>query len=62
VLLMLGGFMLRVNVFLVGYEPGNGFSYFPSLPEMTVTVGLIAAEILGYIAFVRRLPILPPAH
>jgi Ni/Fe-hydrogenase subunit HybB-like protein len=62
VLLMAGGFMLRVNVFLVGYDPGNGFAYFPSIPEMTVTAGLIAAEILGYIVFVRRLPILPPAH
>jgi len=62
VLVMFGGFMLRVNVFLVGYEPGNGFSYFPSLPEMLVTAGLIAAEILGYIVFVRRLPVLEPAH
>jgi Ni/Fe-hydrogenase subunit HybB-like protein len=61
-LLMLGGFMLRVNVFLVGYEPGNGFSYFPSIPEMTVTAGMIAAEILGYIVFVRRLPVLPATH
>lgn len=61
-LLMLGGFLLRVNVFLVGYEPGNGFSYFPSLPEMIVTAGLIAFEILGYIVFVRRLPVLPASH
>jgi Ni/Fe-hydrogenase subunit HybB-like protein len=61
-LLMAGGFLLRVNVFLVGYEPGPGYHYFPTLPEMTVTAGLVAVEILGYIAFVRRLPILPAAH
>jgi Ni/Fe-hydrogenase subunit HybB-like protein len=62
VLLMLGGFLLRMNVFLVGYEPGAGYSYFPSIPEMLVTAGLIAFEILGYIVFVRRLPVLPAAH
>jgi len=61
-LLMLGGFMLRVNVYLVGYEPGAGYGYFPSVPEMTVTAGLIALEILGYIVFVRRLPVLPAQH
>jgi Ni/Fe-hydrogenase subunit HybB-like protein len=61
-LLMLGGFLLRTNVYLVGYEPGGGYAYFPSLPEMTVTAGLIAVEILGYIVFVRRLPVLPASH
>jgi Ni/Fe-hydrogenase subunit HybB-like protein len=61
-LLMLGGFLLRVNVYLVGYAPGNGYSYFPSLPEMIVTAGMIALEILGYIVFVRRLPVLPALH
>ncbi len=59
VLLMLGGFMLRLNVFLIGYEPGNAFSYFPSVGELTVTAGMIAAEVLGYIVLVRRLPVLP---
>jgi Ni/Fe-hydrogenase subunit HybB-like protein len=59
VLLMLGGFLLRINGYLVGYETGAGWSYFPSLPELTVTVGVIAAEILGYIVLVKLLPVLP---
>jgi Ni/Fe-hydrogenase subunit HybB-like protein len=59
VLLMLGGFMLRINGYLVGYETGPGWSYFPSLTELIVTFGIIAAEILGYIVLVKLLPVLP---
>jgi Ni/Fe-hydrogenase subunit HybB-like protein len=59
VLLMLGGFMLRINGFLVGYQTGEGYHYFPSVPELLVTIGLIAFEILAYIVFVRLLPVLP---
>lgn len=61
VLLMLGGFMLRVNGYLVGYETGDGWHYFPSLPELILTLGLISFEILAYIVLVRLLPVLPAA-
>ena len=57
--LMLAGFILRINSYLVGYETGPGWHYFPSVPEMLVSIGMIALEILGYIALVRYLPILP---
>ena len=46
--------------FLVGYMTGPGWNYFPSLPELLVTVGLIAFEILAYIVIVRKFPVLPP--
>ena len=59
VCLMLAGFLLRIDSFLVGYETGPGWHYFPSVPEIMVSIGLIALEILGYIALVRYLPILP---
>ncbi|MBM3392076.1 MAG: Ni/Fe-hydrogenase cytochrome b subunit [Betaproteobacteria bacterium] len=62
VLLMLGGFMLRVNGFLVGYMTGEGWSYFPSLAELMVTIGIIAFEILAYIYIVRNYPVLPAAQ
>lgn len=57
--LMLAGFILRINSFLVGYETGPGWHYFPSIPEIMVSIGMIALEVLGYIALVRYLPILP---
>ncbi|MBE7421704.1 MAG: Ni/Fe-hydrogenase cytochrome b subunit [Zoogloeaceae bacterium] len=62
VLLMLGGFLLRINGFLVGYMTGEGWSYFPSLAELMVTIGLIAFEILAYIVIVRNYPVLPAAQ
>jgi len=59
VLLALGAFMLRVNGFLVGFHNGQGWHYFPALPELTITVGLIAFELLAYIVLVKILPVLP---
>lgn len=59
ILLMLGGALLRLNGFLIGYETGDGFSYFPALPELLVTIGLFALEVLGYIIITRRFPVLP---
>jgi Ni/Fe-hydrogenase subunit HybB-like protein len=62
VLLMLGGFLLRINGFLVGYMTGEGWSYFPSVAELMVTLGIIAFEILAYIYIVRNYPVLPAAQ
>lgn len=59
VCLMLAGFFLRLNAFLIGYQTGGDFSYFPSVPEMIITFGIIALEVLLYIVFVRAFPVLP---
>ena len=58
VLLLLGGFMLRVNGYLVGFHNGEGWHYFPALPELTITVGFVAFEVLAYIVLVKLLPVL----
>jgi hypothetical protein len=64
VLLMLGGALLRLNGFLIGYEtncrwrPAAGH-YFPTLAEVLVTAGMFALEVLGYIIITRRFPVLP---
>jgi Ni/Fe-hydrogenase subunit HybB-like protein len=61
-----GGAVYRFDTFLVAFQPGSGWHYFPSIPEMVVSAGLIALEIALYIALVRRFPILggqaSPAH
>ncbi len=63
VLLMLGGAMLRLNGFLIGYETNvgdaGGFSYFPTFAEVLVTAGMFGLEVLGYIIITRRFPVLP---
>ncbi|MDP3512016.1 MAG: Ni/Fe-hydrogenase cytochrome b subunit [Sulfuritalea sp.] len=59
VLLMLGGALMRLSGFLIGYETGGDFNYFPTLAEVLVTAGMFAAEVLGYIIITRRFPVLP---
>jgi Ni/Fe-hydrogenase subunit HybB-like protein len=56
---MLGGILLRLNGFLIAFDTGPGWSYFPSVPEMLVTIGVFAANVLGYIIITRRFPVLP---
>ena len=56
---MLGGILLRLNGFLIAFDTGPGWNYFPSVPELLVTIGIFAAEILGYIIITRRFPVLP---
>ncbi len=59
--IMMGGILLRLNGFLIGYGhfTGSGWTYFPSLAEVLVTVGMFAMEVLGYIIITRRFPVLP---
>jgi Ni/Fe-hydrogenase subunit HybB-like protein len=59
VLLMLGGALLRINGFLVGYETGGDFKYFPSIWEIVGTAAMFSIEVLGYIYITRRFPVLP---
>jgi len=61
-LLLAGGTVFRFNYYLVGFDPGFGWRYFPSLPEIAITLGIIAVEILAYLVFVKRLPVLPDAE
>lgn len=52
------GTLYRFDTFLVAFDPGPAWSYFPSVGETLVTVGLVSIELLGYIAIVRYFPIL----
>ncbi len=63
ILLLLGGSLYRFNAFLVGYNPGPGWRYFPALPEILVTLGIVAVELMAYLYFVKRYPVLhKPEH
>ncbi len=59
VAIMLAGALLRFNGFLIGYDTGPGWSYFPSVAELLVTVGMLAIHVVGYIIVTRRFPVLP---
>jgi Ni/Fe-hydrogenase subunit HybB-like protein len=58
ILLLVGGILHRVNTYLVAFRPGDNFTYFPAVPELLITFGIIAAEVAIYIAVVKTLPIL----
>jgi len=56
--LMFAGGLYRFDTFLVAYDPGPGWHYFPSVPEMFITLGLVAIEVAIYSAVVKTFPIL----
>jgi len=68
-MLVLSGSLYRFDTYLVGFLPGENYGYFPTVPEIVVTFGVIAAEIAIYVVVVRNFPILAckptttaPAH
>ncbi len=62
-LIVAGVVINRINVFLVAYQPPfPERPYFPSLGELAITIGFIAALMLAYRFTVYFLPVLAPAH
>ncbi len=61
---VLAGALYRFSTYLFAFNPGPEWSYFPALPELSVTIGLVSAEIMGYLILVKKFPILRavPAH
>ena len=59
VMLLLGGSLYRFDTYLVAFNAGPGRAYVPAIPELFITVGLVAAEVMGYIYFIRRFAVLP---
>jgi len=57
--LMLGGLLFRFDTYLVGFDSGIGWHYFPSVSEQFIAYAIISAEILLYLIFVKKLPVLP---
>lgn len=57
-LAIFGVLINRINVFLVSYTPPYGGHYFPSVPEIIVSLGLIAVMMLIYRFAVTQLPVL----
>jgi Ni/Fe-hydrogenase subunit HybB-like protein len=58
-MMALAGILYRIDAYLVAYNTGAGWRYFPSMGELSVTIGLIALEILLFIIAIRVLPVLP---
>jgi Ni/Fe-hydrogenase subunit HybB-like protein len=62
-LVVFGVALNRINVFLVAYQPPFAQkSYFPSIGEIFITVGMVSTLLLVYRAAVTIFPILPRSH
>ena len=57
--MLAGAVLYRIDAFLVAYNSPTHWHYFPSAPEILVTLGVIAIEVLAFIVFVKKFPILP---
>ncbi|MGK7313529.1 MAG: hydrogenase 2 operon protein HybA [Candidatus Longimicrobiales bacterium M2_2A_002] len=55
---VLAGALYRFSTYLLAFNPGPEWAYFPALPEFAVTIGLVAAELMGYLFLVKKFPIL----
>lgn len=56
--ILLNGALYRLNCYLIGYDPGDGWTYFPSVGEILVTLGIFAMHVVLYLIFVKHLPVL----
>lgn len=52
------GALFRFDTYLIAFDPGPGWSYFPSVGEILITCTIILFQIAIYIALVKKLPIL----
>lgn len=52
------GVLYRFGAYLIAFNPGDQWGYFPTVPEMLITIGMITTEVLLYIVIVKRFPIL----
>ncbi len=62
VLVIIGFVMNRMNITITGMEAWAGKTYVPSIPEFSVTLGIVT---LGFVAFyyiAKYFPVFPPEH
>ena len=56
--ILAAGSLYRLDAYLMAVRPGNGWTYFPSAPELMITIGIVCLEILLYLLFIKTLPVL----
>lgn len=55
--MLFAGTLYRFNAFLITFDPGPGYSYFPAASEILVTIGLVALEIMVFLFVVKKYPV-----
>jgi len=57
-LMIAGGLLYRINTYIIGYESAPGVTYFPSAPEIMISVGMFALQFLIFITLVKIFPVI----
>jgi len=55
--IVLAAILYRFNTYIIGFDPGNGWHYFPAVGEIFITLGIVSLEIMAFLFFIKRLPI-----
>jgi Ni/Fe-hydrogenase subunit HybB-like protein len=58
VTVMVAGGLYRFSTFLIAFNPGPEWSYWPTAMEFMGSLGLVTLGIMGYMVIVKKLPIL----
>lgn len=60
---LLAGALYRFNAYLIAFNPGDNWRYFPAFSEIMITFGIVSIEIMAYLLIVKKFPVLPkPEH
>ncbi len=56
-LMLASGLLYRINTYIIGFEGAPGLTYFPSVPEFMITIGMFAIQFLIFITLVKIFPV-----
>ena len=56
--MLFAGIAYRLDAFLITLNPGPGYTYYPSAPEIMITLGMFAFGIMTFLILVKKLPVL----
>lgn len=56
--MVLAGALYRFDAYIITFNPGAGYRYFPALPEILVTIGTVAMEIMAFLFIIKQFPVL----
>jgi Ni/Fe-hydrogenase subunit HybB-like protein len=55
--IVLAATLYRFNCYIIGFNPGDGWKYFPAFGEIFISIGIVALEIMAFLWFIKRLPV-----
>lgn len=56
-LTMAAGSLYRINVYIIGFHPVINVAYFPSVPELSISLGMICLQLALFTIIIKTFPI-----